>query len=74
MLGARVFGSAATGDDGEGSDLDLLIEPGPATTLFDVGALRQELSRLLGLPVDLVTPAALPERVRVDVLARSLPV
>jgi uncharacterized protein len=74
MTSVRVFGSAATGDDGEGSDLDLLIEPGPATTLFDVGALRQHLSRMLGLPVDLVTPAALPERVRVDVLARSLPV
>lgn len=74
MVGVRAFGSAVAGDDSEGSDLDLLIEPGPATTLFDVGALRRELREMLGMTVDVVTPASLPERVRGDVLARSVPV
>jgi predicted nucleotidyltransferase len=32
---ARVFGSTGRGEDEEGSDLDLLIEPTPETTLFD---------------------------------------
>jgi predicted nucleotidyltransferase len=72
MQGVRVFGSAASGEDVEGSDLDLLIEPGPATTLLTLGALRRDLTRLLGLQVDVVTPASLPERLRADVLERSL--
>ena len=33
---ARVFGSALRGDDSEQSDLDLLIDPTPETTLFDI--------------------------------------
>jgi uncharacterized protein len=70
----RVFGSALSGSDGEGSDLDLLVEPGPATTLFDIGAIRHELQRLLGLRVDVVTPGALPEHLRAELRARSIPV
>jgi predicted nucleotidyltransferase len=30
----RVFGSAARGDDVEGSDLDILVDTIPETTLF----------------------------------------
>jgi uncharacterized protein len=33
---ARVFGSAMRGDDSEQSDLDILIDPTPETTLFDM--------------------------------------
>jgi predicted nucleotidyltransferase len=50
------------GDDTESSDLDLLIDPTPETTLMDIGAIRFELSELLGIPVDVATPKALPER------------
>jgi predicted nucleotidyltransferase len=35
---ARVFGSVVHGTDAEGSDLDILIDPTPETTLFDIGA------------------------------------
>jgi len=38
---ARVFGSALHGDDQEGSDLDILIDPTPETTLFDIGAIHR---------------------------------
>jgi predicted nucleotidyltransferase len=41
----RVFGSALSGEDVEGSDLDLLVEPTAETTLFDIGAIRFELKR-----------------------------
>jgi uncharacterized protein len=70
----RVFGSVIRGDDSEQSDLDLLIDPTPETTLFDIGAIRRELRELLGVPVDVLTPKALPEKVRVAVLAEALPV
>ncbi|CAJ0780130.1 nucleotidyltransferase family protein [Ralstonia chuxiongensis] len=71
---ARVFGSAAHGDDTDASDLDLLIDPTPDTTLFDIGAIRFELRKLLGVPVDVLTPKALPEKFRDAVLAEAVPV
>jgi predicted nucleotidyltransferase len=70
----RVFGSVVHGDDTEGSDLDILIDPTPETTLFDIGAIRHELLQLLGMPVDVLTPGALPEKFRATVLAEARPV
>lgn len=70
----RIFGSVMRGDDTESSDLDLLIDPTPETTLMDIGAIRFELSELLGIPVDVATPKALPERFRNEVLAMATPV
>lgn len=71
---ARVFGSVAHGCDAEGSDLDILVDPTSDTTLFDIGAIRYELHRLLGVPVDVVTPMALPDQFRNAVLTQSLPI
>lgn len=68
---ARVFGSVLHGDDTEGSDLDLLIDPTPDTTLFDIAAIRVELRRLLQVPVDVLTPNALPDHFRDKVLAQA---
>lgn len=70
----RVFGSAMRGDDSEQSDLDILIDPTPETTLFDIGAIRRELRALLGVPVDVLTPKALPEKFRAAVLAAARPI
>lgn len=70
----RVFGSALHGTDQEGSDLDLLVDALPGTTLFDLGGLQDELELLLGVPVDVLTPADLPARFRDEVLAEARPV
>jgi uncharacterized protein len=64
----RVFGSVLRGEDAETSDLDILVDPASDMSLFDLGAIHYELNRLLGVPVDIVTPAALPARVRERVL------
>ncbi|MEE2023162.1 MULTISPECIES: nucleotidyltransferase family protein [Alkalimonas] len=71
---ARVFGSVVRGDDTDLSDLDILVDPTPDTTLFDIGAIRHELLQLLQVPVDVVTPAALPETFRAEVLSEAIPV
>ncbi len=71
---ARVFGSVLHGLDEEGSDLDLLVDPTSETTLLDIGAIRHELGRLLGVPVDVLTPNALPDSFRGTVLAEARPV
>lgn len=70
----RVFGSVSRGEDREGSDLDLLVDPLPQATLFDLGALQVELEELLGVPVDLRTPLDLPAPLREQVLRDALPV
>jgi predicted nucleotidyltransferase len=71
---ARVFGSVLRGEDSEDSDLDLLIDPTPRISLFDIGAIRYELRKLLGVRVDVLTPGALPESFREQVLAEARPV
>jgi hypothetical protein len=70
----RVFGSVLHGNDTDDSDLDLLVDPTPETTLMDIGAIRYELRRLLGVPVDVLTPNALPESFRDRVIAEAKPV
>ncbi len=69
---ARVFGSVVHGDDHEGSDLDILIDPTPTTTLMDVARIQVELENLLGVPVDVLTPNALPDKFRNAVLAQAV--
>jgi predicted nucleotidyltransferase len=64
----------ARGVDTDDSDLDILIDPTPDTTLFDIGAIRFELGELLGIRVDVLTPKGLPEKFRDLVLAEALPV
>jgi uncharacterized protein len=51
---ARIFGSVARGEDTVGSDLDLLVSFEPATTIFDVAALVDDLEQALGVPVQVV--------------------
>ena len=69
----RVFGSACSGLDQEGSDLDLLVDALPGTTLFDLGGLQIELEEILGVQVDLVTPGDLPPAFRNRALAEAVP-
>ena len=70
----RGFGSVVHGEDTDDSDLDILIDPTPDTTLFDIGAIRHELLQLLGVPVDVLTPKALPDKFRDRVLAEAMPI
>ena len=71
---ARVFGSVLHGQDTDASDLDILIDPTPETTLMDVAAIQVELQRLLGVSVDVLTPRSLPDAFRSRVLADAVPV
>ncbi len=71
---ARVFGSVLHACDADGSDLDLLVDPLPETTLFDLGAMQVELATVLGIPVDVLTPGDLPKRFRELVIREAQPV
>ena len=70
----RVFGSVLHGRDSENSDLDILVDPLPGATLFDLGGLHVALEDLLGIRVDLLTPGDLPQPSREKVLREARPV
>ena len=70
----RIFGSVIHGEDTESSDLDILIDPTPDMTMMDIGAIRHELRKQLGVPVDVLTPKALPDSFRDQVIAEAVPV
>ena len=53
----RVFGSVARGEHTEESDIDILVDP-LGMTLFDLGAILNELTDLLGVEVEVLTPNA----------------
>jgi hypothetical protein len=55
-----LFGSVLADDFGPQSDVDVLVTfaPGATWTLFDLAEMQDELSRLMGRDVDLVTRAA----------------
>jgi predicted nucleotidyltransferase len=71
---ARVFGSVVRGEDTDDSDLDILIDPTLTTTLMDVAAIQVELEHLLGVTVDVLTPNALPAKLKELVLAEAVSV
>lgn len=69
----RLFGSAARGEDTEGSDLDLIVDPAPGTSLLDLAKLQIEIEGATGIKVDLRTPKFLPESFRGQVLKEAIP-
>lgn len=54
-----IFGSYIRGQQRKRSDIDLLVEFEKAPTLFEFMDLEEELTRLLGAKVDLVSRKAL---------------
>lgn len=65
-----LFGSAIRDDFTETSDVDVLVEPGPTTPrgYFALSQLEDDLERVFGRTVDVVTPGALSPYIRDEVL------
>jgi len=71
MTNPRLFGSALHGDDIEGSDLDILVDPSPQTSLFDLVRLEGAIESTINIKVDLLTPKFLSPKFRDNVLAEA---
>ncbi len=71
-----LFGSQIHGTAGEDSDVDVLIEFDPRATigLFEFIEIQEQFSEALGKKVDLLTPQALSQYFRDDVLREAQPV
>jgi hypothetical protein len=70
----RLFGSVARGEAGPESDVDFLVDAGPATSSWFPGGLVADLETLLGRRVDLVTERGLAPHLREQVLREAVPV
>lgn len=67
-----VFGSYLRGEQGETSDIDVLVEFGGAIDLFKFIELENFLSGALGGKVDLVMKDALKPRIKHRILEEAL--
>lgn len=68
----RVFGSVARGEADAGSDIDLLVHPGPAASVFDLAGFMAEIEELLGVGVDVVSDRGTGptmDRIRTEAIA-----
>ncbi|PZC52132.1 MULTISPECIES: nucleotidyltransferase family protein [unclassified Mesotoga] len=70
----RVFGSYARGEQNEESDLDLLVrfEESAQLTLIDYIDLRNELSNLLSVKIDLVDESTLKPLIGENILREAI--
>ncbi len=68
-----VFGSTVRDEARPESDVDILVEfaPDARIGLFEFVRLKNALTELLGVPVDLVTPDALHPALREDILREA---
>jgi hypothetical protein len=70
----RVFGSVVRGLDTEGSDLDLLVDIAPGTSLLRIVGLQLDIADALGVKVDLCTERELIPELKDRILAEARPV
>jgi hypothetical protein len=72
-VNVRVFGSAARGEAGPDSDIDLLVDVQPVHSPWFPGGLLADLEELLGRKVDIVEPEGLHWLIREKVLSEAVP-
>jgi len=69
----RVFGSVATGQEHEGSDIDLLFRMDQPLGLMDLAGLEIELGTILHADVDLVPDTNIRPTMRERILSEAVP-
>lgn len=69
----RLFGSVIRGDDREDSDIDFLVDMQETRSLFDLIGLQQDIERMLGKKVDVLTPNGINRYLKDRILGESVP-
>ncbi|OHB20877.1 MAG: hypothetical protein A2666_04485 [Parcubacteria group bacterium RIFCSPHIGHO2_01_FULL_47_10b] len=68
VVRAGIFGSVATGMAGVESDIDVLVEFEPGSSLFNLISLKNDLTAASGSVVDVVTYASVHPKLRERIL------
>ncbi len=68
----RLFGSRASDEGTEDSDIDLLVTMSEGRSLLDLVAIKQDIEDALGLRTDVVTAGALSPYLRDQILAEAV--
>jgi hypothetical protein len=68
----RLFGSAARGEDGPQSDIDLLVKIESGRTLLDLVGLEQDLTDLIGRKVDIVVEGGINRHLEPQILSEAV--
>jgi predicted nucleotidyltransferase len=67
----RIFGSGARGEDRPDSDIDLIVDYDGRRGFFEFVELEDELAKLFGREVDLVTERGLSPHMKEAILASA---
>ena len=68
----RVFGSVVVGTTNKNSDIDILVDIEPGTSLLDLGGLFMDLQELLKCPVDIAIARSLKPRIKDQILKQAV--
>lgn len=69
----RVFGSVIAGTNTEDSDVDLLVDPLPGTSMLDIVKLEHDLTHAFGVRFEVHLSTGLDKRWRQSVLGSAVP-
>ena len=69
----RLFGSVVRGEDKEDSDVDLLVDMQATRSLFDLIGLQQDIEKILGKKVDVLTPNGINRYLKDRILGEAAP-
>lgn len=69
----RLFGSVARGEDREGGDVDFLVDMQETSSLFDLIGLQQDMERVIGRKVDVLTPNGINRYLKDRILGEATP-
>src|SRR2546423_1884932 len=71
---AALFGSYVRGEETEKSDIDIVVEYPPETSLFDVVDLKLKLEDVLGKRVDLIGYKTIKPLLKPHILSEQVPI
>ncbi len=69
----RLFGSVARGEDREDGDVDFLVDMQETSSLFDLIGLQQDMERVIGRKVDVLTPNGINRYLKDRILGEATP-
>lgn len=69
----RLFGSVVRGEDREDGDVDFLVDMQETSSLFDLIGLQQDMERVIGRKVDVLTPNGINRYLKDRILGEATP-